>query len=49
MALNEQYQKPRTLIRAEQIRLKKKRRIQDEDLDLLIETLDQLPEPQAKN
>ena len=48
-ALNEQYQKPRTMIRSEQIRLKDQRRIRDEDLDRLIETLDQLPEPQVKN
>ena len=49
MALNEQYQKPRTLVRAEQIRLVKKRLIRDEDLDRLVETLDELPEPQVKN
>ena len=49
IALNEQYQKPRALVRAEQIRLNRKRRIKDEDLDRLVEALDELPEPVTQN
>ena len=47
-ALSEQHQQARTLIRSEQIRLKKKRRISDEDLDQIIDTLDTLPIPKSK-
>ena len=45
-ALGEQYRQPRALVRAEQMRLAKLKRIEDEDLDLLVDTLDQLPAQQ---
>ena len=42
-SLHGQFQHPRMLLRAEQIRLKRKRRPKDEDLDALVELLDGLP------
>ncbi|MGB0647344.1 MAG: tetratricopeptide repeat protein [Bradymonadia bacterium] len=43
-SLYEQFRHPRMLLRAEQIRLKKKRKLKDEDLDALVEILDGLPD-----
>ena len=42
-SLHEQFQHPRMLLRAEQIRLMRKRRVKSDDLDALVDMLDGMP------
>ena len=48
-AIGQQYQQPRALVRAQQMHLRTKKKIEEEDLDVLIDALDQLPPPGVKS